>query len=258
MSGQVATSPPERQRSAFRDEGVLFDINARLVSLSGFIRVLDCGFDDARLARALLSIRSPRRIWYEGIDSNPLCVRALQAEKRAGVFSALRQFNVHLCEVTDLGRYETGIFQFVVANNLLHEVRPENLVPMFWEFNRVAAKPDGLMSFVDMAELPQEVSEPWSITWTAEELRRILHAGGLKPIPSSHLRSVPVYRVVARATTKVLDCDAMRRTIRSFLQKKRARCLSRVGGCSLGDPVTLEVSQAALTLTSIDVALARL
>ena len=164
---------------------------------------------------------------------------------------------VRLGEVTDLSSYDDNEFHFVVANNMLHEIRPELWLLMFSEFNRVLSKANGRLSIADMVQLPPDVSEPWSITWTADELERVLRDAGFKPIPSTHMKSVPVYRVVTGATSAV-RLEPMRRTMRAILAAKRRQCLSQVGGCSLEDPVSPDVLQAALRLTSIDVALARL
>ena len=88
-----AASPSSPSRSAFREDGVLFDVNSYLARSQGIVNALDLGCEDGRLARTLLAARPSRRVAYSGIDSNLNRVKALQNEKRSGAFAALDSFN---------------------------------------------------------------------------------------------------------------------------------------------------------------------
>ena len=107
----------------------------------------------------------------------------------------------------------------VVLGNTLHELPPHRFPELFEAFNQVIDKDVGRVCVIDMEELPLDEPEAVAINWKLEEVEAFLQAGGFEVAPSNHPKSVGVFRILVKHTSK-LNPFGMLKEIRSQLRKK--------------------------------------
>jgi hypothetical protein len=246
-------------RTTFREDAAIQDINDYLAQRSGWIKVLDCGSHDCRLARAMMAARLDiGRIRYFAFDMDETSVNSVRAEMEYGDFKGFRHFDIRQRRITDIADYKTYSFQLIFLNNLLHEVFVEDIPFVLRQLNKLLARPDGKLSIIDMAELPEPESELWAVTWTAKEVKQILEAGGFRPTGSTHLKKVEVCRVVTPPITDEVKTQGIYYALELILNKKKIELITIADRSRARRDTSAQAHNAVCALGVIELTLGRL
>jgi ubiquinone/menaquinone biosynthesis C-methylase UbiE len=252
--------PPNEpsDRFSFRQDMAIKELETLLaLHPSRGIHVLDCGFRDWRLAKAMMaSGLNVRRIFYRGFDVSYAAVQAAHAEQERGAFADFWGFEVKQRNLKDLAGYRSRSFHLIMLNNVLHEVPAEDIPLVLLSLNRLLAR-KATLSIIDMEQMPPDEFEPWAILWNGQDVERILQAGGFRPRAYRHTKSVPVYRVSTRAATDV-DTPAMARAVVKILIEKRVRLVATAAAYWASRDNFHESQRAQSELAAVDVAIERL
>ncbi len=248
--------PPDR--FSFRQDMAIKELeNLLVLHPSKGIHVLDCGFLDCSLAKAMMaSGLNVSRIFYCGIDVSDVAVNAARAEQERGAFADFGGFEVRQRALIDLLGYKRVSFHLILLNNVLHEVQADAIPPVLRSLNELLAR-GATLSIIDMEQLPPDEFELWAIFWNGQDVERILQAGGFHPRVYRHTKAVPVYRVSTRAATDV-DTSGMAREVVKILIEKRVRLVATATGYRASRDNSQESRRVQSALATVDVDIERL
>ena len=170
---------------------------------------------------------SRSKLVYLGTDFDPshnkACLRVLRNRSLKSYFSQVDAITHDAFTMLDR---KHGRFDVVTLLNVLHEIPPLRLFELLGTAIR-ACKPSGVVVLVDMAELPH--LELGAITWSAEDLRRLLRPVLRRPRPelniSDYARTTDVVSVAVRR--KWVDAQQLKGADRKAAFNRNVKAILR-------------------------------
>lgn len=245
--------------SSFRDDATIQYVVEWLANhRAGIMSILDCGCQDARLAKMLMAAGVKlERIRYDAFDMADASVQAVRAEQDRSAFKDFADFKIVLREIIDMDGFKPGSFHLIVVNNLLHEVKPEYIPRVLQKFNELLARPGGRLAMIDMEELPPEEFEPTAITFRVHEVEKIFLAGGFRPHSSSHKKRVQVYRVWTEPIPHV-ETKGIAQTLLKILKEKKEQLRDKAAECCGGRYSSKDAQRELCKLAAVVLAIHQL